>query len=147
MVSEELFANALGISDPRYVKRVNFKGADRLLMVEIDFRPGSRFAVDGVEGEHPARDTETKFYQHLKFFQYARELEVRVPRVRLPDGTLSLIKLPWAGKLDGLTLFQRGSKRLHKCGRLFRGSSIQHAFDRGPGRDYSIPPAPPVRCR
>ncbi len=113
----------------------------------MDFRPGSRCGVDGVEGEHPACDTETKFYQHLKFFQYARELEVRVPRVRLPDGTLSLIKLPWAGELDGLTLFQRGSKRLHKCGRLFRDSSIQHALDRGPSRDCSIPPAPPVRCR
>ena len=53
-------------------------------MVEIDSRPGSRFAVDGVEGEHPSRDTETKVYQHLKFFQYACELEVRVPRMRLP---------------------------------------------------------------
>ncbi len=74
MVSEELFANALGISDPWYVKRVNFKGADRLLMAEIDFRPGSRFAVDGVEGEHPARDTETKICQHLQFFQYACQL-------------------------------------------------------------------------
>jgi hypothetical protein len=85
MVSEELFANALGISDPWHVKRVSFKGADRLLMVEIDFRPGSRFAVDDVEGEHPARDTETKVYQHLKFFQYAWDMMRVILKYNSPD--------------------------------------------------------------
>ncbi|SEI26987.1 Helix-turn-helix domain of transposase family ISL3 [Paraburkholderia hospita] len=31
-------------------------------------------------------------------------LEVRVPRVRLPDGSVRLVEPDWVGKLDGFTL-------------------------------------------
>ena len=34
---------------------------------------------------HPVHDTLTKIYRHLHFFQRACELEVRIPRVKLPD--------------------------------------------------------------
>jgi hypothetical protein len=36
----------------------------------VDFVAGSRFAVPGVEGEHPVHDTVTKRYRHLNFFQH-----------------------------------------------------------------------------
>jgi len=56
-----------------------------------------------VTGEHPVHDTQTKRYRHLNFFEHECFLEVRVPRVKLPDGAVRLIEPPWAGKLSGFT--------------------------------------------
>jgi transposase len=49
-------------------------------------------------------DTQSKRYRHLNFFQYECYLEVRVPRVKLPDGRVRLVEPPWAGQLAGFTL-------------------------------------------
>lgn len=46
----------------------------------------------------------TKRYRHLNFFQHECYLEVRVPRVRLPDGGIRLVEPDWAGRLSGFTL-------------------------------------------
>jgi transposase len=70
----------------------------------VDFRSGSRFSHPEVAGEHPVHDTQSKRYRHLNFFQHECFLEVRVPRVKLPDGSVRLIEPVWAGKLSGFTL-------------------------------------------
>lgn len=70
----------------------------------IDFTPGIRFAADGAPGEHPVHDTITKTYRHLNFLQHECVLQVRTPRVKLPDGRVVLVKPPFAGKLSGFTL-------------------------------------------
>lgn len=46
----------------------------------------------------------TKTYRHLNFFQHECELEVRVPRVKCPDGSVRQVTPPCAGKLSGFTL-------------------------------------------
>jgi transposase len=70
----------------------------------IDFTEGSRFAAEGATGRHPVHDTVTKTYRHLNFFQHECVLEVRTPRLKLPDGSVQLVKPPFAGKLSGFTL-------------------------------------------
>ena len=55
-----------------------------------------------------AHDTVTKRYRHLNFFQHECFLEVRVPRVKLPDGSVRQVEPPWAGKLSGFTLLFEG---------------------------------------
>jgi transposase len=40
----------------------------------------------------------------LNFFQHERVLQVRTPRVELPDGRVVLVKPPFAGKPAGFTL-------------------------------------------
>lgn len=104
MQTEQLFEAALGVSSPWYVRETRFDSAARTLTIHVDFRAGSRFAHPQVAGEHPAYDTQTKRYRHLNFFQHECFLEVRVPRVKLPDGSVRLIEPPWAGKLSGFTL-------------------------------------------
>ena len=49
-------------------------------------------------------DTVSRTYRHLNFFQHECLFDVRVPRVKLPDGSVRLVDPPWAGKLSGLTL-------------------------------------------
>jgi hypothetical protein len=103
-MSNELFAAALGIETPWYVKGVAFDVDKRLLTMAIDFKKGSRFPYEGAEGLHPVHDTQAKRYRHLNFFQHECYLEVRTPRLKLPDGRVVLIEPGWAGKLSGFTL-------------------------------------------
>ena len=103
-MTAELFAAALGVESPWSVTKVDFDPARKLLTIAIDFAAGSRFEVAGLEGAHPVYDTTTKSYRHLNFFQHECHLEVRVPRVRLPDGSVRLVDPPFAGKLKGFTL-------------------------------------------
>jgi len=103
MQSEQLFEAALGVNSPWYVRETQFDAQARTLTIRVDFRSGSRFSHPEVTGEHPVHDTQTKRYRHLNFFEHECFLEVRVPRVKLPDGAVRLIEPPWAGKLSGFT--------------------------------------------
>jgi transposase len=103
MMSEKLFETALGIAEPWYVADVELDPAARTLTIRIDFASGSRFAVPEVGGVHPVHDTVSKRYRHLNFFQHECFLEVRVPRVKLPDGAVRQVEPGWAGKLSGFT--------------------------------------------
>lgn len=103
-MSAKLFEAALGIVEPWYVQGVDFDADKKTLTIGVDFIAGSRFAVPDVEGAHPAHYTVTKRYRHLNFFQHECYLDVRMPRVRLPDGGVRLVEPDWAGKLAGFTL-------------------------------------------
>lgn len=103
-MQNQIFEAALGIATPWYIKGADFDGEQKCLTIRIDFIAGSRFAYPGVEGAHPVHDTQTKRYRHLNFFQHECHLEVRVPRVKLPDGRVALLEPDWAGKLNGFTL-------------------------------------------
>lgn len=103
-MTSKLFEAALGIASPWYINGVDFDVAKKTLAIAVDFVAGSRFAVPGVEGQHPAHDTVTKRYRHLNFFQHECHLEVRVPRVRLPDGGIRQVEPDWVGRLAGFTL-------------------------------------------
>jgi transposase len=101
---DRLFEAALGIVSPWHVVGVRFDETTKVLTVGIDFIVGTHFAAEGATGEHPVHDTVTKTYRHLNFFQHECVLEVRTPRVKWPDGTVHLVKPPFAGKLSGFTL-------------------------------------------
>jgi hypothetical protein len=103
-MSNELFAAALGLADPWFVKDVQFDVAKHMLTIKIDFKKGSRFPHAAAEGLHKVHDAEIKRYRHLNFFQHNRYLEVRTPGVKLPDGGVVLAVPDWAGKLSGFTL-------------------------------------------
>ncbi|NCS66040.1 MAG: ISL3 family transposase [Hydrogenophilales bacterium CG03_land_8_20_14_0_80_62_28] len=103
-MTAKLFEAALGITPPWYINGVEFDVAKKTLSIAVDFIAGSRFAVPGVEGSHPAHDTVPKRYRHLNFFQHECHLEVRVPRVRVPDGGIRQVEPDWAGRLAGFTL-------------------------------------------
>jgi len=53
---------------------------------------------------HPVHDTVTKTYRHLNFFQHECQLQVRTPRVKLPNGSVRLVEPDFAGRLSGFTL-------------------------------------------
>lgn len=103
-MTAKLFEAALGIAPPWTVASVNFDETAKTLTVLIDFKPGSRFSVSGHDGSHPVHDTVTKSYRHLNFFQHECHLQVRTPRVKLPNGSVRLVEPDFAGRLNGFTL-------------------------------------------
>src|ERR1700712_2004399 len=102
-MTNQLFASALGITAPWYVQAVDFDAAQRQLTIAVDFVAGTRFSYAGVAGEHPVHDTQIKRLRHLNFFQHECFLEVRTPRVKLPDGRVQ-VEPDWFGKPAGFTL-------------------------------------------
>lgn len=100
----QLFEAALGVSDPWFVSGVNFDAVAKRLTIQINFTAGTRFPHPEAAGAHPVHDTVVKRYRHLNFFEHDCYLEVRAPRIKLPDGRLALVEPGWAGKLSGFTL-------------------------------------------
>jgi transposase len=100
----KVFEAALGVGEPWSVASVDFDEAAKVLSVLIDFKAGSRFAICGHEGVHPVHDTVTKSYRHMNFFQHECVLQVRTPRVKLPNGSVRLVEPDFAGRLSGFTL-------------------------------------------
>lgn len=103
-MSEKLFEAALGIESPWFISGVEFDAPAKTLTLNIDFRVGSRFATADSPEPCPVHDTVVKRYRHLNFFQHECFLQVRTPRVRLPDGGIRLVTPAWAGRLNGFTL-------------------------------------------
>jgi transposase len=103
-MTAKVFEAALGIADPWFVASVDFDETAKVLSVLIDFKPGSRFAISGHAGVHPVHDTVTKNYRHMNFFQHECVLQVRTPRVKLPNGSVRLVEPDFAGRLSGFTL-------------------------------------------
>lgn len=104
IMHNRLFEAALGVSDPWFVQGVDFDATRKTLTIVIDFAAGTRFAHPEAAGLHPVHDTQVKRYRHLNFFQHECYLEVRTPRVKLPDGRVVLVEPAWAGNLAGFTL-------------------------------------------
>lgn len=103
-MTAKLFESALGITDPWFVASVEFDETAKTLTVLIDFKTGSRFAIAGHDGSHGVHDTVAKTYRHLNFFQHECHLQVRTPRVKLPNGSVRLVEPDFAGRLNGFTL-------------------------------------------
>ena len=103
-MTAKVFEVALGITTPWSVTAVEFDDSAKVLTVRVDFEPGSRFAVSGYEDAHPVHDTVTKTYRHLNFFQHECHLQVRTPRVKLPNGSVRLVERDFAGRLSGFML-------------------------------------------
>jgi transposase len=103
-MTNQLFETALGIKSPWFVQAVNFDASQRRLTIDVDFPRGTRFTHPKVPGEHPVHDTQIKQLRHLNFFQHECYLQVRMPRVRLPDGKVAVVEPDWVGKLSGFTL-------------------------------------------
>ena len=103
-MTAKLFEAALGIATPWSVSTVKFDEAAKVLTVLVDFKPGTRFAISGHAGVHAVHDTVTKSYRHLNFFQHECHLQVRMPRVTLPSGSVRLVEPDFAGRLSGFTL-------------------------------------------
>lgn len=108
MITKKVFELALNIESPWYIKEINFKEEEKTLDIHIDFRRGSTFFYENkakeIKGNFKAYDTTNKKWRHLNFFQYECYIHARVPRIKLDNNSVKLIKTPWEGESNGFTL-------------------------------------------
>jgi len=108
MNTNKLFEMALGIDSPWFIEKIEFNDTSRQLNIFIDFKKGSKFFYQSSEsdngGNFKVHDTKQKKWRHLNFFQHECFLQARVPRIKLPNGKVRLIRTPWEGKTKGFTL-------------------------------------------
>ena len=97
-----LFEQALHIEAPFYIKAINFDTDKKRLDINIDFKRGSTFSYN--DEQFKAYDTKDKQWRHLNFFEHECYLNVRVPRVKLKDGKVKLMSVPWEGLSNGFTM-------------------------------------------
>ena len=75
--SQEIFAIALGLESPWYIKDVKFDKSNSRLDIYIDFTRGHKFK--GRDSSlYTAYDTVERSWQHLNFFQHHCYLHCRV---------------------------------------------------------------------
>jgi len=101
--SEQIFAMALGLSIPWYIKEIKFDKETLRLDIYLNFTKGTKFKMDD-GNEYTAHDTVARSWQHLNFFQHRCYLHARVPRVKQADGSIKTQAVPWARKGSGFTL-------------------------------------------
>lgn len=98
----QLFEAALHIEDPYYIKNITFNAQKKRLDIYIDFKRGSSFLYENKSFK--AYDTKEKQWRHLNFFEYKCYLHVRAPRVKMDNGNVRLVSMPWEGKNTGFTM-------------------------------------------
>ena len=110
---QQVFSMALGIREPWFIKSLEMvpssKNPERLEMrIEIDFTEGTKFQYGDSGDCYPVHDTRERTWRHLNFFQYRCYITARVPRVKLPDGKVKTVDVPWGRDGSGFTLMMEG---------------------------------------
>ncbi len=108
MITKDLFERALNIQAPWYLKNIEFNEAEKRLDLYIDFKEGAVFhyesSEENIQGDFKAYDTKEKIWRHLNFFEHECYLHARVPRVKVNEKIIRLIKAPWSGVSPGFTI-------------------------------------------
>ena len=103
-VTNESLADVLGIVSPWLVRGWRVDHARGEVVVLVDFERGTRFEHERAAGFHPVHDTRRAVYRHRDGWGWRCWLDVRLPRVRLPDGKVVMVRPPWQGLLGRETL-------------------------------------------
>lgn len=101
---QQLFSDALGLTAPWTVTRIEFSEADQQLDLGLAFPRGNTFPCP--ERPRPAKvhDTEERTRHHLDFFRHRTFLPARQPRIECAEHRLKTVTLPWARPGSGCTL-------------------------------------------
>lgn len=104
MKSKELFAAGLGLPWPWFIRKVYLEGKedDMILHIHVDHKRRVKFNFEGED--YPVYDHQERTWKHLNFFQHKCHLHARVPRVKLPDGKVKLVEVPWANPGSSFSL-------------------------------------------
>lgn len=101
MDTELIFAQALGITEPWFIKEIEWLEGDKL-HIYIGLGKGTRFDYEG--DTYSIFDHQDRTWRHLNFFQHECYLHCRVPRIKSKDGRVSLVEVPWAATGSSFTL-------------------------------------------
>lgn len=102
--SLKMFAAALELESPWYVKEVEFKGTGKEKQLHIYLSHKDRVKFKYEEEECPVYDHQQRYWRHLNFFQHECYIHALVPRVKTKEGKVRLIEVPWSKPGSSFTL-------------------------------------------
>lgn len=117
MTEIELFTAALRLPLPWKITEIHFETASypKELRIKIGHDRGAQFEYEGQF--YTAYDHQARVWRHLDFFEHVCYIEARVPRVKLEDGSVRLVEVPWAEPGSSFTLlFEKKAMQLVKDG-------------------------------
>jgi transposase len=123
-----IFGAAMGLVDPWYITKVEFEKGSTVfgsgqLDIHIDFKPGWKFNDPGSNSLCSVHDTVESTWRQVNFFQHDCYVHARVARIRLPDGSVRQVGVPWAMEGSSFTLlFEAMSMLLVKEGMSLSGA-------------------------
>lgn len=108
MNEREFYRVILGLQEPWEVKEVNVNAEAQKVEVRVGYREGTLWACPESRERLPVHDHVERSWRHLDTCQFETVLVCRVPRLRLGEGKVWTVPVPWAEKGSRFTvLFER----------------------------------------
>ena len=108
MNEREFYGVILGLQEPWEVKEVKVDAGVQKVEVRVGYREGTLWACPESRERLPVHDHVERSWRHLDTCQFETVLVCRVPRLRLGDGKVWTVPVPWAEKGSRFTLlFER----------------------------------------
>ncbi len=104
MKDTEFYAQILGLKSPWVVEEVDLAVSEKRVVVRLGYERGTLWASEDGEHRLPCHDHVERFWKHMDTCGFETLLAARVPRLRLPDGRVESVPVPWAGKGSRFTL-------------------------------------------
>lgn len=106
---QTMFSMALGISEPWFISDITMEQSEKEptrmeMHISVNYAEGSKFQYPGEAEAASVYDTHEKTWRHMNFFQYRCYITARVPRVKLSNGKIKTVEVPWGRIGSGFTL-------------------------------------------
>ena len=108
MNEREFYRVILGLSEPWEVQEVKVDAGEQKVEVRVGYREGTLWACPESRERLPVHDHVERSWRHLDTCQFETVLVCRVPRLRLGDGKVWTVPVPWAEKGSRFTLLFEG---------------------------------------
>ena len=96
MNEREFYRMVLGLQKPWEVKAVEVDTQGQKVEVTVGYADGTLLACPESRVRLPVHDHVERRWRHLDTCQFQTELVCRVPRLRLADGKVWTVPVPWA---------------------------------------------------
>jgi transposase len=108
MNEREIYRVILDIQEPWEVKEVKVGADQQTVEVGVSYREGTLWACSESRERLPVHDHVERSWRHLDTCQFETVLVCRVPLLRMGDGKVWIVPVPWAEKGSRFTLrFER----------------------------------------
>lgn len=124
MKDAEFFNRALGLKEPWRIKEVKLDLERKVVELEVECVSGIAWGDETGQRLH-IHSWEERVWRHLDTMQLTTVIKAKVPRVKYPDGSTAMVKVPWAEAHGRWTMdFERVAIEV-----LMMASSVQAGCD------------------
>ncbi len=108
MTDREFYQKVLGLEEPWRVEEVKLDMEGKSVELRVGYMAGELWEVDGMKVIGVYDHAPERRWRHLDTCQLETVLVAKVPRVKLEDGRVVTVPVPWAQKNSRFTLMFEG---------------------------------------